>query len=549
MSTPPPNALTRQLSFSTMMTGYEPQKVSDFVQKLKENGLNPATNKDIAAVISQLESQVSTSQQQQQQQQDRSGHDCSQSPTVDSNLLRQLSVTYPVIKKHLRSELAIPNFKRFRKEVEDLYHQAMLVDSGHVANYIPQLAKANPNHFAVSICTIDGQQLNFGNYSKPFCAQSVSKSITYCVAMEELGQNKVHQHVGREPSGRMFNAYELNRQKIPFNPMVNSGAIATASLIKTGEPVAERYEAIHSVWRRLSADSDVGFDNTTYQSERATSDRNKAISYLLKESGVFPPNNNLSDTLDLYFQCCSIQVTSEQLAIVAATLANGGMCPIGGERIFQEQTVRNCLSLMLSCGLYDFSGEWAFTVGLPAKSGVSGAIMAVVPNLMGIVTWSPPLDRHGNSTRGIAFCQLMEAKFHLHTFERSRLLGRKDDDGSDEDQENARSLEQLTSILYAISSNSMDKITRIVNSGFDLNTADYDGRTPLHLAASDGKLEIVKYFISQNAAVDPKDRWGNTPLDDARRGHFTDVIETLVNAGATAKTFRGGEGIYYQDLT
>jgi glutaminase len=177
-----------------------------------------------------------------------------------------------------------------------------------------------------------------------FCAQSCSKPITYCYALEKLGEETVHQHVGREPSGRGFNAYKLNESKLPFNPLVNSGAISVCSLVGTKDPLShvfffhilhfQRFDTINQIWKRLAGGFKVGFDNATYQSERKTADRNFALAYLLKESNVFPEDTNLKETLDLYFQLCSISVDCRALAAISAALANNGVSPLSGEYVF-----------------------------------------------------------------------------------------------------------------------------------------------------------------------------------------------------------------------
>jgi len=258
---------------------------------------------------------------------------------------------------------------------------------------------------------------------------------------------------------------------------------------------------------------------------------------LLKEAGVFPEGTNLKETLDLYFQCCSIEVTARTLAIVAATLANGGICPATGKQVFSSDTVRNCLSMMYLCGMYDFSGEWAFSVGLPAKSGVSGVLLIIVPGVMGICTWSPRLDRYGNSVRGIAFSKTLVQRYNFHIFSKLDGAGLKRDTT---DSKNAEVT--LIRMCYAAGNGDLEQVKHIIEEkGVDVNMADYDGRTALHLAASEGQVEVVNYLIGRGADVTLKDRWGGTPLSDAERGHFDNICEILVGAGASRSRFRGGE--------
>jgi glutaminase len=328
--------------------------------------------------------------------------------------------------------------------------------------------------------------------------------------------------VGREPSGIGFNGLALNDKGLPHNPLINSGAIMTCSLIRPEWEMADRFDHVLDVWSNLSGGNKAGFNNSVYLSERQTADRNFALGYFMKEKKAFPENTDLISTLEFYFQCCSIEVTAESLGIVAATLANGGICPVSGQRIFQPNTVKNCLSLMSSCGMYDFSGEFAFTIGLPAKSGVAGGLMIVVPNLLGIAIWSPALDELGNSVRGIDFCKRLVNQFNFHVFD--SLVGNLDNKRDPRQQRSQSKLDGVISLCWAASEGDLKEVQHLVARGVDINQADYDGRTALHLAASEGKLNVVEYLISKQAVRNPKDRWGNTPLDDARRGGRNEII-------------------------
>lgn len=322
----------------------------------------------------------------------------------------------------------IQDFSAFAATVEDIYNETLKNEGGALASYIPQLANVNPDQFAVSICTVDGERLDFGDHNALFCLQSVSKPVTYAMALELVGADKVHQHVGREPSGKAFNEITLNHQAKPHNPMINAGAMMCTALIKPQESMAKRFDYIRQTWQRLSAGARIGYDNSVYLSEKETGDRNYALAHFMREVGAFPQNTKLKEVLDLYFQCCALEMSAHDLATVAASFADGGICPVTEEEVFSSETVKNTLSLMLSCGMYDFSGEFAFTVGLPAKSGVSGAIMVVIPNVMGIALWSPRIDKVGNSVRGLEFCQRLIEKYKFHHFD---SLLRNDNDKID----------------------------------------------------------------------------------------------------------------------
>jgi glutaminase len=425
-----------------------------------------------------------------------------------------------LIRRAVEANLAVPDFAALTADITRMYDDLLPVRSGSVADYIPQLARVDPDQLAISVCTVDGQRFSVGDAAAAFCLQSVSKTVGYCLALDEHGTEAVHRHVGREPSGRSFNELALNPRGLPHNPMVNAGAIMTCSLIRPADDIADRFDLVAATWRRLAGGRRPGFNNAVYLSERATADRNFALGYSMRENGAFPPGTDLTTTLEFYFQSCSIEVDAQMLAVAAASLANAGVCPLTEDPVFTPGTVQSCLSLMSSCGMYDFSGEFAFTIGLPAKSGVSGAVMLVIPGLMGICVWSPRLDEHGNSVRGIEFCRQLVAAYNVHVFD-SLTTGRgrtaKRDPRRTKHQAQAEAVVALT---WAASQGDLDEVRALVASGVAPGTADYDGRTPLHLAAAEGQLDVVKYLLAAGTDPQPVDRWGGTPLTDAEgNGH------------------------------
>ena len=322
-----------------------------------------------------------------------------------------------LVVRALGEELVIPDFPALAAELRQIFDATRPLDGGAVATYIPQLARVPAEHYGASVVTVDGQRFDAGDTDVDFTVQSCMKPVNYCCALEELGEEAVHAIVGREPSGRGFNELTLNKENRPHNPMINAGAIATCSLIRRGSTVSDRFEGVVDLWRRLSGGRKPGFSNSVYLSEKEKGYRNYALAYFMKEKRVFPEDADLLETLEFYFQCCSLETSTSRMATVAATLANGGVCPVTGDRVLRFGTVRSCLSLMYSCGMYDFSGEFAFSIGLPAKSGVSGALMVVVPNVLGLCTWSPRLDTLGNSVRGIAFCRELVRRFNFHNYD------------------------------------------------------------------------------------------------------------------------------------
>lgn len=443
------------------------------------------------------------------------------------NILQSSNST--LIKDAIEGNLIIPDFSNFVKEIKSIFDQVKANESGKVANYIPQLGRVNPDQFAVSICTLDGQKASFGDADKFFSIQSMSKPMNYAIALEDFGSDKVHQHVGREPSGLTFNGLVLNDRGLPHNPMINAGAIMTCSLIKPELPMADRFDHVLEQWTQMSGGMQARFNNSVYLSERQTADRNFALGYFMRENRAFPENNNLIETLEFYFQCCSIELNTESLAVAAATLANAGICPTTGVQVLKPDTVKNVLSLMYSCGMYDFSGEFAFTIGLPAKSGVAGGLMIVIPNLMGIAIWSPRLDKHGNTVRGIDFCKELVSRFNFHNYD--SLIKGVSDKKNPRLHKNEAQITGLINLCWAASNGDFQEVQQLIARGININDADYDGRTALHLAASEGHHRIVSYLLLKGARLDATDRWGNTPLDDANRNHHQAVIDAIKSFG------------------
>ncbi len=425
----------------------------------------------------------------------------------------------------IQGKMIIPDFRDFKQTIQDIYDRVSKSTGGKVATYIPQLGRVNPEQFAVSVCTISGQRISIGDSSQYFCIQSISKPVNYCIALELHGEDKVHRHVGREPSGISFNSLSLNNKGLPHNPLINAGAIMTCSLVNPEMEMADRFDNVLDTWERLCGGETAKFNNAVYLSERQTADRNFALGYFMRENKAFPENTDLINTLEFYFQCCSIEVTTDALSVAAATLANGGICPITNEQIFRPDTVKNCLSLMYSCGLYDFSGEFAFTIGLPAKSGVAGGLMIVVPNLLGIAVWSPRLDELGNSVRGIEFCKELVQRFNFHNYD--SLLTTAQTKKDPRLKKNETKIEGVMSMCFAASNNDLSEVKQLVARGVDVNDSDYDGRTALHLAASEGHLQVVYYLVRKGANPDARDRWGNCPIDDALRGNHKEIAEYL----------------------
>ena len=301
--------------------------------------------------------------------------------------------------------------------LESLHERFRGLSEGSVADYIPELARAEPDGFGICIATHDGFVYEVGDSHEPFTIQSISKPLTYGLALEENGEDAVLARIGVEPSGDAFNAISLRPHSgAPLNPLINAGAIAACGLIP-GETATDKTARLLDAFSRY-AGRPLDIDARIYRSESETGHRNRAIGWMLRNFSIL--EGDPTPALETYFQQCSIRVTCHDLAIIGATLANGGVNPVTGSRAIAEEYVDNVLSVMATCGMYDFSGEWLYRTGLPAKSGVGGGILAVQPGRIGIGVYSPRLDAQGNSVRGIAVCRELAADLGLHLFDASQ---------------------------------------------------------------------------------------------------------------------------------
>ncbi|MBY0469357.1 MAG: glutaminase A [Burkholderiaceae bacterium] len=287
------------------------------------------------------------------------------------------------------------------------------IDDGEVASYIPALQLANPDHFGICIVSTRGDVFEVGDSQVEFTIQSCSKALVYAHALSVHGRAKVLERVGIEPSGDAFNSIALDASNRAFNPMVNAGAITTAGFIE-GADFAERRAKLLRCFS-AAAGRELTVDETVYASEAETGHRNRALAWLVTNFDRMDPATNMQ-TLDLYFLQCSVRVTARDLAVMGATLANLGINPLTKENVFEMASVQDVLSVMATCGMYDYAGEWMFRVGIPAKSGVGGGILGVVNRQLGIGTYSPRLDARGNSVRGIKACCDLADDLGLHAF-------------------------------------------------------------------------------------------------------------------------------------
>ncbi len=296
--------------------------------------------------------------------------------------------------------------------LEELHAKYQLLRTGAVATYIPELGKADPEWFGICVVTCDGQVYQVGDTALEFTIQSISKPFSYGIALQDSGKEKILSKIWMEPSGEAFNSISLDPIGRPLNPMINAGAIATTGLVE-GSTTRQKVHRILDTFSRYAGRS-LTIDQAVSGSESATGHRNRAIAYMLRNFDIF--TEDPLPSLEAYFQQCSILVNCLDLAFMGATLANNGIHPLTGQRAVVADYVENILSVMASCGMYDAAGEWLYNVGMPAKSGVGGGILAVLPGQLAVAVFSPLLDDHGNSARGIAVCRELSSRFKLHLF-------------------------------------------------------------------------------------------------------------------------------------
>ena len=286
---------------------------------------------------------------------------------------------------------------------------------GTVASYIPELDKAKKDALGLSIIDVEGNEYYSGDWDTKFTIQSISKIVTLMLAILDNGEEYVFSKVGMEPTGDPFNSIkklETSSRRKPYNPLINAGAIAIASMIK-GRDVRDRFQRLLEFFRKISEDETLDVNYKIYCGESETGNRNRAMGYFLKGEGII--EGNVEDALDIYFKQCSIEVTAKTLARIALFLANNGKLSTG-ETVITSRIATIVKTLMVTCGMYDSSGEFAVRAGIPSKSGVGGGILSVVPGKMGIGVYGPSLDKKGNSIAGVLLLEDLSSELNLTIF-------------------------------------------------------------------------------------------------------------------------------------
>jgi glutaminase len=334
--------------------------------------------------------------------------------------------------------------------------------------------------------------------------------------------------VGEEPSGAVFNEPIFDGRGRPHNPMVNAGAIMVSTLLVNEGLTIHDFQ---NFYMRASSTEDAEIDIPLYKDEALTGNTNHALRSLMLANRAYPKKSTYEETkqladngLDFYFKQCSMLVDVGSMARFGAMLANGGVNPSTGERIVSPSTVKATVTLMQTCGMYNGAGKFTKDHGVPAKSGVSGGLLTVIPGIGAVATWSPPLNEEGNCVRGIGMIEKLSALYsNINLFHK---------DPSMLDMTRKPYQTTLMTIIAgcnAASSGDLETITRLYNLGLNLDRGDYDNRTPLHLAASGNHLDVVAFLLETGAQVNVVDRWGCTPLDDATE---KSVINYLAKFGA-----------------
>ena len=289
------------------------------------------------------------------------------------------------------------------------------LDGAALADYIPELAKADPSKFGICICDTDGNIYKAGDVNVPATIQSASKPLLYMLALAERGVDAVDKKVGEEPSGRPFNEISIDNTNRACNPLINTGAIACTGLLAGDSD--KRYKQFEDLCKKVAyRPDDVHMDEAVYASEMSCNHDNRKIVDALLENDIIPEGGG-DIALDAYTKVCSMNVTACDLAVMGATMAKNGTNPMTGDYVFPEAIVNKMVTVMMSCGMYNGAGKWIVDVGIPAKSGVAGMLMCVVPGICGIAIYSPKLDVNGNTTRGVHVAKALSQALGLHVLQ------------------------------------------------------------------------------------------------------------------------------------
>uniref|UniRef100_A0A0A9XLA7 glutaminase n=1 Tax=Lygus hesperus TaxID=30085 RepID=A0A0A9XLA7_LYGHE len=360
------------------------------------------------------------------------------------------------------------------------------------SNIISSTAGSQVNMLSVAACSVSGQQISLGKSDERFCAKSLTKIVSYCIAQELCGEEYVHTYVGKEPSGRDLTELCLDYNKRPHNPYINSGAIMCSSLLLPNANISERFKYVLMYWEQLTCDT-VSYDVPSYLLEKENADRNYCLAYMMKDANCVPKyirtHRDIEALLDFYFLCCSITISMFQASILAATLANGGKNPITQIQVLKPNSVRNALSIMATSGMYNYSGEFAFHFGLPAKSSSGGALLVCIPNIVGLCTYSPRVDKLGNSILGLRFIKKLCSFYSFHIY-----------DVFDSCKYDARqglgiAESRVLAFLEAAKQGDYYNLQNFMATGMSTRVTNSKGRTAFHYSARNGHISSIFLLI------------------------------------------------------
>uniref|UniRef100_A0A3B4VFG7 glutaminase n=2 Tax=Seriola dumerili TaxID=41447 RepID=A0A3B4VFG7_SERDU len=449
--------------------------------------------------------------------------------SVDRNAFHRCVTGFvSLILKALQGRFVIPDFSTFTEETQKLFSRCRQLSS------VQEKEKecVDSSKWGVSICTVDGQRLSLGDWAGSLVLGEVSWPLVYGVAVDLLGSDLVHRYVGVEEFSRYDSPFTLTKTGIPHSPLTETGAIVTVSLLQLAGRLCaeeeEKYDSVLNVVRRLCNKEHAHLNCSSYQSSRTSSVRLHALSFYLQEKKCFPEKTDINAALDLMLQCSSTEVTCESGAVMAASLANGGLCPLSGDQVLSPATARSMLSMMQVAGMKDYSTAFHYKTSVPASSSSHGSLLAVVPGVLGLMAFSPELDACGNPWRAVHFCQELISTFQLHSFDirtpLRQILAYRQWKTESEGY-------QIMNVLLAAFKGDVQSLRRYFLSGVDVNAVDYDGRSALHVAAAEGHTEVIR-FLLENAGANPalKDRWGSSALQEARRHNRGSAVQLLQGA-------------------
>ncbi|XP_068169106.1 glutaminase liver isoform, mitochondrial isoform X2 [Antennarius striatus] len=432
--------------------------------------------------------------------------------TVDRNTFHRCITGFvSLILKALQGRFVIPDFSTFNEETQKLFSRCRQLSPIQVGAGDGK-ESMDSTRWGLSICTVDGQRLSLGDWADALVLGEVSWPLVYGVAVDLLGSDLVHRYVGMEGYSRYDSPFTLSKTGIPHSPLTETGVLITTSLLQmvgrmTSEE-EEKFDSVLNVIQRLCNKEHATLDGSSYESSRKVAVRLHALSFYLQEKKCFPEKVDINAALDLMLQCTSTEITCESGAAMAASLANGGLCPLSADQVLSPAATRSMLSMMQVAGMKDYSTTFHYKTSIPAVSSSHGSLLAIVPGVLGLMAFSPELDACGNPWRAVHFCQELISMFQLHSFDIRtpfrQILAYRQWKAESEGY-------QIMNVLLAAFKGDIQTLRRYYLSGVDVNAVDYDGRSALHVAAAEGHTEVIR-FLLENAKV-------NAALKDSFMSH------------------------------